>query len=283
MLDILTTVLAAAASYDLTNRDIAKSEINLNSTKDDAFIDRVVTEASRAAAQHCNRVFQVEVVRDTVYLRRALAARVKGERLRLSRWPIANFASVAFTGATHGTVTVDGIADTTGLSTGLPLFGGGIAAGTTIAAVGAGSITLSQAATATAAGVAFTTGMAVLETSTPGLPVSLVQGADYTLDPDVGWLIRLDPATGLLARWSALEVQVTYAAGYNPIPVDVEGAVLRLVVARYQARGRDPLLRSRDNQGLGSESFWVGSPGTSGAMPEEIAGILNNYRVPVVG
>jgi uncharacterized phage protein gp47/JayE len=57
---------------------------------------------------------------------------------------------VTFTGATHTNTTVDSIADTSGLHPKMGVTGAGIPAGTTIATVSAGSITISAAATASA-------------------------------------------------------------------------------------------------------------------------------------
>src|SRR5580704_6745185 len=60
--------------------------------------------------------------------------------------------TAAFTGTTHSSILVDGISGGTGsLKVGMPVQGGGIAAGTTIAAiVSSGSINLSQATSTSA-------------------------------------------------------------------------------------------------------------------------------------
>jgi hypothetical protein len=61
-------------------------------------------------------------------------------------------------------------------------------------------------------------------------------------------------------------------------------AALRWLSMRWSARGRDPMLKSRTQPGIGEEVFWVGGPPMSGAVPEEIAGRLDGtYRVPVIG
>lgn len=64
----------------------------------------------------------------------------------------------SFTGDTHGTVTIDNLSSTKNLFIGLPVFGPGIPKGATIAAIGTSSITLSQAATASAVAQAFASG-----------------------------------------------------------------------------------------------------------------------------
>jgi hypothetical protein len=123
----------------------------------------------------------------------------------------------------------------------------------------------------------------LVERDFAGNDLALVQDTDFTLDPLRGQVIRLYPPTGLPNWWWGRRLTVAYTAGYAAVPPDLEGAVLRLCVARVKARGRDPLLRSFDDPRVGIQTWWVGSPGTSGSLPEEIAGVLNNYRVPVAG
>lgn len=115
----------------------------------------------------------------------------------------------------------------------------------------------------------------------PGFPSN--QPGDYQVDADRGWLVRLDHYTGYPSYWCPVMTTVVYQAGYAAIPADLSGAALRLITARWSARGRDPLLMSRDQPGaLGSERYWVGgAPGVRGAFPQEIAAVLDLYRVPV--
>lgn len=70
-----------------------------------------------------------------------------------------SFTSIGITGSTHSNTTVDTLSSnpiTSGWQVGDTITGAGIPAGTTITALTAASVTLSQAATATAAGVALT-------------------------------------------------------------------------------------------------------------------------------
>jgi hypothetical protein len=60
------------------------------------------------------------------------------------------------TGQTHSNTTIDGLADTTGIAAGQIVSGSGIPPGTAVVSAIAGNVTLSQAATATASGVALT-------------------------------------------------------------------------------------------------------------------------------
>jgi hypothetical protein len=52
---------------------------------------------------------------------------------------------------------------------------------------------------------------------------------------------------------------------------------------RNSAQGRDPLLKSREQPGIGTETYWIGTvPGVKGALPEEVTDLLDGkYRVPV--
>lgn len=66
-------------------------------------------------------------------------------------------ANISITGdTTSASTSVTSVSSTTGISVGMPISGAGIPSGTTVAAVGSGTLTLSAAATATAAGVALT-------------------------------------------------------------------------------------------------------------------------------
>jgi hypothetical protein len=61
---------------------------------------------------------------------------------------------------TSASTSVTAISSTAGISVGMTVSGAGIPAGTTVAAKGSGTITLSQAASATASGVSLTFGLA---------------------------------------------------------------------------------------------------------------------------
>lgn len=117
----------------------------------------------------------------------------------------------------------------------------------------------------------------------PGTTTNLVEGQDFVVDAAKGWLIRLNHYTGYPTSWDPVMTTIVYPAGYAAIPSDLSGAALRMITARWKARGRDPLLMSRDQPGaLGNERYWVGGvPGVRGPFPQEIAAVLDLYRVPV--
>lgn len=296
--ETITTTLVAAANYDLTSIATLKDDLSipLNEKDDDKFLARAISQCSAVIANYCKRTFPVEYIQDLLYIQQdPYPFQVPGGvfALQLSRWPLVNTAVVSFTGNTDGaTTTISGIASTAGLAVGLPVFGGGFAAGSFIATVGSGTITVTQPAGSAlppaATGVAFSTGLQVVQTisgagATP-TTLTLLYGRDFTIDAKKGWLIRLDPFTGVATKWEAMPVTVQYSAGYSPIPDDLEDAALRMVVARYKARGRDPFVRSESDTGLGQKAYWVGVvPGSVGSIPPEVAGLLDAvYRVPTV-
>ena len=222
---IISTVLTAASSYDLTSLANIKDDlaIPLTDTSSDATLARFITEQSALVAQYCNRVFPIETIQDVIYPDRdPYPYQVTGMvgELQLSRWPLVSVTSVT------DTVSV-GVANT------------------------------------------------------------LVSGTDYQVDTARGWLTKIDPNTGYPTDWSPDQYTVQYEAGYfeagsGSPPPDLEMAVLRLITARFKARGRDPFLRSQGEPGVGNEQYWIGAlPGQTGPFPPDIAAVLEKYRVPL--
>lgn len=300
--EIISTVLVpatvpagaaeGASAIDLTDLDAVHDELSVkaNDTSNDAWFGRAITQASRAIANYCNRVFPVEVVQDLLYIQQdPYPFQVPGGLypLQLSRWPLVDPAVIALTGNTHGTQVIDGIASTAGLSAGMPMFAGdgSISAGTVVSSLTPYSLVLSNPTASSVAGEALTGGIQVSQLLASGLTQTLVYGQDFMIDAEHGWLIRLDSWTGVSVRWEALPTTVVYRAGYATVPEDLVDACLRLVTARYRARGRDPALVQRDQPGggMGTERYWVGNlPGQKGSLPLEVQGLVENYRVPVI-
>lgn len=109
----------------------------------------------------------------------------------------------------------------------------------------------------------------------------LTGGTDYLLDLATGQLTRLD-AAGSRTVWNAKPKIVQYDAGYDAVPDDVADAVIRMVTARYAAKGRDPTVRSEDIPGVRSIQRWIATGSDAGNMPPEITDMLDNYRVSVI-
>lgn len=107
--------------------------------------------------------------------------------------------------------------------------------------------------------------------------ITLVEGTDFEVDGDKGWIYRLN--TDLRISWGFVKLVVTYTGGYaaDAVPDDLQNATLRLITARYTARGRDPMLRGYEVPGVLSEQFWVGGIGEDTALPPEVAGLVSGY------
>lgn len=97
-------------------------------------------------------LYQVEVAQNPQLM---LQSSIPGQGGVIVIQTLANQAA-AFTGDTHTSTTVDSLSSLAGLAVGQAISGTGIPLGATIATVGASSITLSAAATASAATVPMT-------------------------------------------------------------------------------------------------------------------------------
>lgn len=111
--------------------------------------------------------------------------------------------------------------------------------------------------------------------------VALTDSVDYRVDKENGALFRLDSA-GDPKIWPAYATAVTFQAGFDPMPADITGKIVRMVTARYYAAGRDPSLMSESIPGVRDYRVWVPTGSDAGNMPPDVADVLNNYRVPVV-
>lgn len=88
---VITTVVTAASSTKLVTVAAVKVELGISSNADDEWLGAVVDRASEAASQYCNRVFQVETVRDEFWPERdAYPFQLPGglAPLQLTRWPV---------------------------------------------------------------------------------------------------------------------------------------------------------------------------------------------------
>ena len=126
----------------------------------------------------------------------------------------------------------------------------------------------------------------VLITNAPdsATPVTLIEGLDYRVDTARGQITRLDPVSLDARNWPTYPLLVQYVAGFNPIPDDIQDACIRLVKARWFARQRDPMVRQENIAGVTETSYWFGNgPGSNASnIPPDVAGLLSNYREPVV-
>ena len=207
MINRITTVITPATNFDLTTVEYVIDDIGEDEAIDETMIGRWITQASKAAANYCNRVFPIETVKDEFWL--------NGECLpvlQLSRYPIK--------AGTTPTIIEDG-----------------------------------------GAALALTT--------------------DFRVDYDAGQLLRMN-GNGYTRRWTACAISVQHQAGYESIPEDLADAVLRMVRARWNARGRDPNLRQESIPGLRDATYWI-PDGDIGNMTPDVREILDKYHSPLVG
>lgn len=95
----ISTVVTPAASYDLIDLVTVKEELSITDNSKDGVLRRYIKGASAAAAQYCNRKFQVETVQDTMQRDRIFSPVFAGpDLLQLSRWPVVAFTSITENG-----------------------------------------------------------------------------------------------------------------------------------------------------------------------------------------
>lgn len=94
------TVTTPATSYDLTTTAAVKTELGITDTSEDAKIAGWITDASKAAALICNRVFLQETVKETIRDNNANVFGPRHESIVLTRNPVSSIASVTLNGET---------------------------------------------------------------------------------------------------------------------------------------------------------------------------------------
>jgi len=280
-----TVPAAPASQYDLTDLATVHDELKIatSDTNNDAWLSRAITQASTAIRLYCKQPFQIEMISDLLHIQQdPYPYQTPGgvAPLQLSRFPVVNMTTV-LTSADTPSGQVLPFAATTGAAASQPISGLNIPPGATITAVTPTTVTISAPIGGDIPpATPITFGLGVAQTIALGTTQAMVLNSDYALDPVHGQLLRLDPFTGVATIWEALPVTANYSAGYAAVPPDVVEATLRLVVGRWFQRGVDPSLRSLEQPGVGTKTWWVGGPPKSGAIPEEIAGLLDAYRVP---
>jgi hypothetical protein len=113
---------------------------------------------------------------------------------------------------------------------------------------------------------------------------TLLDGLNWYVDLSLGHLFRLDD--GKKICWTNEIITVAYQAGYvlpgdtgRNLPADIELATLELIRTRFLTKGRDPTIRSVNIPGVMQTDYWVGGMSDNGAIPPNVAGILDQYRV----
>lgn len=134
-----------------------------------------------------------------------------------------------FTANTHSSTTLDGISNTSTLEFGMLVFGPGIPNNTTIVGIPtSSSITLSQAATATATGVSLTFIFSIV---TPAGGIEALDGI-ATLNKTPGWFIQ-DSQVAYRIVWGITDANGNLVLGDPSDRIIVDNQLLTLSVSDY--------------------------------------------------
>jgi len=98
---------------------------------------------------------------------------------------------------------------------------------------------------------------------------------EYEYDAPSGLLYRLN-SSAERTNWSGEKIAVTYVGGYETIPADLTEACTQMVKQKYYARGRDPMLRSLNIDGVSREEYWVGA--VDDGVPADVDLLLEAYK-----
>lgn len=298
---VVTTVLSAAASQNLTDLPTAKTELAITDTdtSNDAWLAQAIGQVSASIGRYCKRAFAPEQIQDVFDVEQdPYPYQTPGgfSALELSHWPVLEVASVIQTLAPGATPTTQPlVAGTdyrldarTGRLLRLNPF--------------TGVVTTWEAIPVT---VIYAAGYGALVQESHVVPatpyqVTVGQAAEFSCDLGVTYAngtaltpVGANPAVGQYAvnittgvyTFAAADSGQTLAFTYATIaiPADLVEIVLRLVTGRFRAKGRDPALIQRDQPGLGTERWWFGpAPGQKGAFPPDIESALEHYRVPTL-
>lgn len=304
---VLSTLITPPTTGDLALLANVKDEMDITDSSQDARIRRLIAEESAGVAGHCHRVFGLATWVDQFRPQKGIwgeGVKAANNPLMASKWPLIA-QPVPFLGTTVlNNQTITGVPSTVGLAIGQPVFGPGVNPGAKIQAVYPTQVLMNEPCNAAGAGVQLSANIGILETIA-GTATWLVGGLDYEVR--VASLLPGDEGSAEIYRlnfmrqprtWPPALIQVWYQAGYTlpnnskdakadcpyNLPLDLERAMIRILVARISSRKRDPMLVQRGQPGaLGSERWWVGStPGQDGPYPDDIMDIINRYRTPVV-
>ena len=291
---VVTTVLSAASSYDLTDLASAKVELSITTTTDDAWLTKAVSQVSRSIATHAKRVFLPEIVQDAFDLEQdPYPYQTPGgfSHLELTRWPVIAVQSVIQTLSVGSTQTlVEGTDYRVDPETGRllrlnPFTGVGsqweAVPVTVVYMAGYGSLATESHSVGTAPyqvtvsqSAAFSCDQSVKYAS--GTALTRVSG-----NPAAG---QYSVAAGVYTFAAADSGQsLTFTYGVKVIPDDLAEICLRLINGRYRGKDRDPSLVQQETPGVGMRRWWFGgAPGQTGPFAPDIAAALEPYCMPVV-
>ncbi len=113
-------------------------------------------------------------------------------------------------------------------------------------------------------------------------PTPLAEDVDFEIDHLLGEATRFFAIDRQPKTWG-LPIIAIYQAGFNPIPQDIQDAVILMCKGRWFGRLRDPLIRSQNAVGIYEAAYFFGTgPGGQGDLPVDVMAKLDRYRVPVM-
>lgn len=293
---VVTTALSAAENYDLTDLATGKDDLGISAgnTSDDTWLQRAISQVSRAIATYTKRVLVPEVVRDVFDIEQdPYPYQTPGgvSALVLTRWPVIVVQSVVQT-TSFGTTQelVEGTDFRTNPATGELIRLNRLT----------GVATAWEAVPVTVVYMAGFGSWASQTSIVPGPPyqVTVSQAAAFSCDQSVKYangtaLTRVTgaPTAGQYSATSGIYTfgvadagqSMTITYGVKAVPDDLIEICLRLLTARFHAKGRDPSLVQRETPGIGIERWWFGgAPGQNGPFPPDIAAAIDPYCTKVV-
>lgn len=306
MTDWISKVITGPAnSQDLTTLAIAKAELKLTTddTSNDVWLASTISQESQIIAEYCSRFFWPQRYTETQQIEQdPYPYQTPGgvQPLQLSEWPLIQVNSVnqVYPINTNQTMVVgtDYSVDTRkGSLQRLNPFTGVAAIWEAVPTVidyvaGYGAManetwtvpaTPFQITPAQAATFSFIESITYQSSG-----VALTPIASGT--PAAGqYLLTAGTGTAVLTFAAADTGQVLLGSyAYAVIPAALVRVALRMITLRWFDRGRDPMLMSQDQPGLGSQRWWIPQGGAkstqNGGIPPEVTDILAPYRVPVI-
>lgn len=283
----ISTVLAASSSTDLTTLAAIKDELSIKSadTGNDTWLTRAQKQASRTIQNYCNRTFAVQLYQDT--FREHLGAKYltapNTGPLILTNMPVVAVLSIV----EDGTELVAGTDYEIDLTSGLLYrLCDGVGRSfwryqlVTVSYLAGYGVMASLSATVPPGDGPYTISVGDPMAFSVDAGVTRADGTAFAAAPGAPLPGQYEAAAGVYtfnAADAGAQVSINY--GSTLIPDDVEEAALRLMTMRFSQKGRDPMLMSQSQPNLGDRRWWVGTtPGQDGALPPEIACLVDNYR-----
>lgn len=296
--------VTAPAVDNLTTLADLKTMFGITTTAEDTLLNLLIPQVSALIIKSLKRAFVL-----ASNAANPITQYLNGdgdEWLILSEWPVQ---APILTGDTEqNSNIVTNLSSTNYLFAGQSVIGPGIPSGAMIQSVGVNQVTLTQAATAMATGVSLRFGLAVWEDSLGAWgsgdnafasTSQLVEGQDFALrrdqvdgSSDSAMVCRLNNIWGNLWQREALalsshlipgqgNIKVTYWAGYDSLPPDLELACIKSIAKARNNRLYGEALASQSySDKVANYAYTLANlPDVKfGLLSGEVGAILANYR-----